>query len=103
MQGVKNKTMNALKIKNREINSGRYAFDGGLERLCVCGHSLGVHAAARVKDKENGKTYQDCFVDTFSIESVKDSPSKFDQEVYRHLLTGKKCVCICFKPAKKKK
>lgn len=28
----------------REYN-GQYAFDGRLERLCVCGHTLGVHGA----------------------------------------------------------
>lgn len=98
--------MNKVKtnrIQSRETNSGQYTFDGGLERLCGCGHSLGVHSAARVRDKVNGKTYQDCFVDTFGIESVKNSMNPFDQEIYRHMLTGNKCNCICFKPARKKK
>lgn len=29
---------------------GRYTFDGNLDRLCVCGHSLGLHSAGAPHD-----------------------------------------------------
>lgn len=25
-------------------STGRYTFDGNLDRMCVCGHTLGVHS-----------------------------------------------------------
>lgn len=84
--------------QSREIHTGKYTFDGNLTRLCTCGHSLGNHAAER--GKFNGKMFQDCFVDTFSEASMKNSENPFYQEVYRHILTGKKCDCMCFKPKK---
>jgi hypothetical protein len=33
----------AVDIKKRDVK-GRYSFDGRLERVCVCGHTLGEHA-----------------------------------------------------------
>lgn len=33
----------------RESN-GQYAFDGRLERICVCGHTLGHHSAGSPAD-----------------------------------------------------
>lgn len=27
----------------RDPKSGRYAFDGNFERMCKCGHALGLH------------------------------------------------------------
>jgi hypothetical protein len=89
-----------MKFQSREHGTGQYTFDGGLERLCVCGHSLGIHAAERVKTKD-GKKYQDCFVDTFSMDAVKNSTDPFYQEVYRHMLTGKTCDCVLYKPSRK--
>lgn len=29
--------------RKREVN-GQYAYDGNLDRLCVCGHTLGAHS-----------------------------------------------------------
>lgn len=29
---------------------GKYAFDGGFERLCVCGHELGAHSCGSPSD-----------------------------------------------------
>lgn len=29
---------------------GKYAFDGNLDRMCVCGHTLGNHAAGSPAD-----------------------------------------------------
>ena len=33
----------------RELD-GRYAFDGRLERVCLCGHTLGHHSAGSPAD-----------------------------------------------------
>lgn len=63
---------------NREIGTGQYTFTGGMERLCKCGHSLGVHCATRIKT-ETGMI-QDCM-----NHDVGD---------------GKVCDCKCFKPKK---
>lgn len=35
----------AEKRTHRDPVTGRYDFDGDLDRLCRCGHSLGVHAS----------------------------------------------------------
>lgn len=35
--------------RKRETD-GQYAFDGNLQRLCVCGHSLAVHSAGSPAD-----------------------------------------------------
>ena len=32
-----------VKQQNRDDRNGRYAFDGDMSRLCVCGHTLGDH------------------------------------------------------------
>jgi len=36
----------------------RYTFDGGMERLCRCGHALGQHTAERAKSR--GQVEQPC-------------------------------------------
>jgi hypothetical protein len=36
----------------RDAANGQYTFTGGMDRLCRCGHRLGVHAAARVSGKQ---------------------------------------------------
>ena len=61
--------------QNREVNSGRYAFDGNFDRLCTCGHTLGNHTAARGRCPTTGKMEQPCMIDCG-------------------------CECMCFKPAK---
>lgn len=61
-------------MQNREINTGKYTFDGDMDRLCVCGHRLGIHTAARVHI--NGKTHQPC---------------------------DRGCKCECFRPVKGKR
>lgn len=33
------------RYQNRDEQTGQYAFDGDLSRLCVCGHTLGNHIA----------------------------------------------------------
>lgn len=34
-----------MKGQLRDPQSGQFAFDGRWDRLCVCGHTLGVHCA----------------------------------------------------------
>lgn len=54
-------------------NTGRYKHTGGWERLCTCGHDLGVHSAEKVDGK------RPCFSADF---------------------TGVDCACECFKKRK---
>lgn len=67
--------------KVREVNSGQYKFDGGFERPCQCGHTLGNHVGERYRNAD-GTKQQECIV---------------------HETTGgEPCDCQCFKPARKK-
>lgn len=59
-------------MQNREANTGKYTFDGDMDRLCVCGHRLGIHTLDR--KRINGKPRQPC---------------------------DNGCKCECFKPARK--
>jgi len=60
---------------------GRYTYSPRMERLCVCGHALGVHTSERVKTTEG--TMQPCICHEFSDEGH--------------------CDCECFKPERKGK
>lgn len=69
-------------------HDGRYAFDGNLQRLCVCGHSLAVHSAGSPADcllysfPENDPQRQaeqapvDCGCKRFRLSRTKKSPRK---------------------------
>lgn len=39
-----------MKREQKRETNGQYAFDGNLDRLCVCGHTLGVHGAGSPAD-----------------------------------------------------
>ena len=56
--------------RNRTKRTGQYTYTGGFDRLCRCGHTLGVHTADRAKI--DGVTHQPCG----------------------------NCECQCFKPTK---
>lgn len=43
---------------NREHGSGQYTYSN-LDRMCICGHTLGKHNAERTK--HDGKVFQPCF------------------------------------------
>ena len=62
---------------------GQYTFDK-MDRLCTCGHKLGVHTAARAKNSD-GVYEQPCM--------AADEPP-YDVE---------HCDCDCFKPARKRR
>jgi len=48
-----------MKVEHgREHGTGRYTWT--TDRLCVCGHRLGEHTAARVKDPKTGIIGQPC-------------------------------------------
>ena len=59
------------KPQARDIH-GQYSFDGRLERVCVCGHTLGEHSG--------GTAPHDCLVSTFApytpCDCQKFRPSK---------------------------
>jgi hypothetical protein len=59
-------------------DSGKYTFDGDLDRLCVCGHSLGLHS---------GRAPHDCL--TYSLS--KTNPDHAE------------CDCQKFQPQRRKK
>lgn len=63
----------------RREADGRYGFDGNWERLCVCGHTLGIHAA----QNDTGK--RPCFNEDSGIVGA----------------TGEPCDCKHFRPSKK--
>ena len=37
-------------MSQKREHDGRYAFDGNYDRVCVCGHTLGVHGAGSPAD-----------------------------------------------------
>ena len=37
-------------MHQKRETDGKYAFDGNLDRLCVCGHDLGAHSAGSPAD-----------------------------------------------------
>lgn len=39
-----------VKRNQKRETDGRYAFDGNLDRMCVCGHQLGNHSAGSPAD-----------------------------------------------------
>lgn len=79
---------NDKRKQNREVGTGRYTYEGQWERMCVCGHTLGVHSAVRLRDEETGKMLQDCLTGT----GVEEDPALF----------GKFCDCTLFRPSRKK-
>lgn len=74
----------APRHQNRDDRDGRYTFDGDMSRLCVCGHSLGIHA---------GAAPHECFVNTFSLSS-KERRAEANHEA--------QCTCPKFRPSRKK-
>lgn len=72
---------------NREVGTGRYTFDGNLDRPCKCGHMLAVHSAVRLRTEE-GDVIQDCMVD-----AAPDGNGQYEPE----------CPCRCFTPARGKR
>lgn len=61
----------------RERANGRYGFSGDWERMCTCGHALGIHAAVAPHD---------CFNEDSCIPGA----------------TGEACNCARFRPSRKK-
>lgn len=37
-------------MNKQRDDDGKYTFDGRLDRMCVCGHTLGVHGAGGQRD-----------------------------------------------------
>lgn len=62
----------------RNRHTGQYSYEGQWDRLCRCGHTLGVHA---------GEAPHPCFNGDSGMEGA----------------TGEPCDCPRFRPAKVKK
>ena len=62
-------------MKVRNPDDGRFGFDGNMDRICVCGHLLGVHGPRGIE----------CLAGT----NVPDDPNP----------PGVECSCTRFKPA----
>ena len=43
-------TANNDRTSHKRDDAGRYDFEGGWDRLCICGHTLGVHSAGSPAD-----------------------------------------------------
>lgn len=61
-------------------DDGRYTFDGNLERLCVCGHTLGVHSGGAphdclaYSDRKHPEHDPDCRCPKFRLSRRKAKP-----------------------------
>jgi hypothetical protein len=64
--------------RKRNRRNGQYTFEGDFDRLCTCGHTLGVHTAEAPHECINGDV---------DLEGA----------------TGEQCDCAKFKPSKKGK
>lgn len=71
------------KTQKREYD-GKYAFDGNLERLCVCGHTLGFHGCGSPAD---------CLFDAMDADDKADQPGADKPE----------CGCQKFRLSRKKR
>ncbi len=67
------------RYQNRHHSNGQFAYSGDMERMCVCGHKLGVHAAVGPHD---------CFAGT----NCPDDPNP----------PGVFCDCQKFRPSRRK-
>lgn len=66
------------KTQDRDT-TGRYGFDGKMERVCVCGHRLGLHAAP------NAARTRPCFNEDTGLGG-----------------SGEACSCLNFRLTRKK-
>ncbi len=75
------------KERKREYD-GKYAFDGDLSRLCVCGHTLGVHGAGSPAD---------CILYSFN-------PRELERELAsgEHRNSNVECGCVKFRLSRRK-
>lgn len=70
----------------RDRSTGQYSFEGQWDRLCVCGHELGVHAAEAPHDCMNS--------DRVNIYGAADP------RAFRFQKTD--CACLKFRLSRKK-
>jgi len=75
------------RIQKRE-HDGKYAFDGNLDRLCVCGHTLGRHGAGSPAD---------CLY--YSLSKAEREQAKINDEPGAH---DDNCRCSRFRLSRKK-
>lgn len=70
-------SMTKLTPQARHRSTGRYSFDGDMSKLCVCGHTLGIHAA---------EAPHECFNQDAGLEGA----------------TGEPCDCMKFRLPRRK-
>jgi hypothetical protein len=75
--GMRAALESVVRMQNREPGNMRYAFDGDMERVCTCGHRLGVHGPGGIE----------CLAGT----NVPDDPNP----------PGAECECVKFKTPRK--
>jgi hypothetical protein len=75
-------------IEQKRETDGRYAYDGNYDRLCVCGHTLGVHSAGSPAD---------CLFYSFSEEEKAQ-----ERNSGKHLMVDADCGCHRFRLSRKK-
>lgn len=79
--------MHKKKIIKREYN-GQFAFDGNFDRLCVCGHTLGVHSAGSPAG---------CL-----LYSLSDAEKSQEVTLRKQLNPDVNCGCVRFRLSRKK-
>lgn len=64
-------------VQNRDDRNGRYAFDGDMSRMCVCGHTLGEHFAGAPHEcaVHSWKPYTPCDCPKFRLSRRKRGPT----------------------------
>lgn len=62
-------------VGSRNHKTGQFSYEGNYERMCICGHTLGIHAA---------EAPHDCFNEDTGIKGT----------------TGESCSCAKFRPKK---
>jgi hypothetical protein len=75
--------MTTPKPTRKRETDGKYAFDGDLDRMCVCGHTLGAHS--------NGSP-ADCLFYSLPAVERKGQPGEDRHE----------CGCVKFRLSRKK-
>lgn len=70
--------MKNVRVQNREPGNKRFAFNNDFSRICICGHTLGVHGPGGIE----------CLVGT----NVPDDPNP----------PGVECECVRFKQSRRK-
>lgn len=78
------KSEKVTRTENRNRSTGRYSYTGNFDRLCKCGHRLGIHAGEPPhdcfnEDKAGGGTGEPCDCKEFRPEAGRAALSRKDK------------------------